>query len=84
MVGVVPQTISRAKDEKLQALGVEVIKIAGGGTDLLNRATQVAQERHGYFVHPHLDADWTDGYQVIAEEIIRALPACSANQGGAM
>ena len=30
MVGVVPQTIARAKDEKLQALGVELIKIAGG------------------------------------------------------
>src|SRR5437870_6292600 len=76
MVGVVPQTISRAKDVKLQALGVELIKVVGGGTDLLNRATQVAQERQGYFVHPHLDAVWTDGYQVIAEEIIRALPGC--------
>jgi threonine dehydratase len=76
MVGVVPQTISRAKDEKLQALGVELIKVAGGGTDLLNRATQVAQERNGYFVHPHLDSNWTDGYQVIAEEIMRGLPNC--------
>jgi len=76
MVGVVPQTISRAKDEKLQALGVELIKLAGGGTDLLNRATQVAKERIGYFVHPHLDSNWTDGYQVIAEEIMRALPNC--------
>jgi threonine dehydratase len=76
MVGVVPQTIGRAKVEKLQAMGVELIKVAGGGTDLLNRATQVAQERQGYFVHPHLDADWTDGYQVIAEEIMRALPKC--------
>src|SRR3954452_3449015 len=28
MVGVVPQTIARAKDEKLRALGVELIKIA--------------------------------------------------------
>jgi threonine dehydratase len=76
MVGVVPQTISRAKDERLQALGVELIKVAGGGTDLLNRATQVAQERQGYFVHPHLDSNWTDGYQVIAEEIMQALPEC--------
>ena len=33
MVGVVPQAISRAKDEKLQALGVELVKIAGGGSD---------------------------------------------------
>jgi threonine dehydratase len=76
MVGVVPQTISRAKDEKLQALGVELIKVAGGGTDLLNRATQVAKERQGYFVHPHLDSNWTDGYQAIPEEIFRALPGC--------
>jgi threonine dehydratase len=76
MVGVMPETISRAKDQKLQALGVELIKVAGGGTDLLNRATQVAQERKGYFVHPHLDAAWTDGYQAIAEEIVQALPRC--------
>src|SRR5438093_8435572 len=74
MVGVVPQTISRAKDEKLQALGVELIKVAGGGTDLLNRATQAAKERNGYFVHPHLDSNWTDGYQGIAYEILKALP----------
>src|SRR4029453_9069916 len=32
MVGVVPQTIARAKDEKLRALGVELIKITGGGS----------------------------------------------------
>src|SRR5437763_16833983 len=31
MTGVVPQTIARAKHEKLRALGVELIKIAGGG-----------------------------------------------------
>src|SRR2546421_9164173 len=30
MTGVVPVTISRAKDEKLQALGVELVKSAGG------------------------------------------------------
>jgi cysteine synthase len=35
MTGVVPQTIARAKDEKLRALGAELIKIAGGGSDLL-------------------------------------------------
>src|SRR6266851_10043611 len=35
MVGVVPTTIARAKDEKLQALGVELVKIAGGGSELL-------------------------------------------------
>src|SRR6516162_9794066 len=34
MTGVVPQTISRAKDEKLRAMGVELIKVAGGGSDL--------------------------------------------------
>src|ERR1700726_4871393 len=28
MTGIVPETISRAKDEKLRALGVELIKIA--------------------------------------------------------
>ncbi len=76
MVGVVPQTIGRAKDERLQALGVELIKVAGGGTDLLHRATQVARERDGYFVHPHLDPLWTDGYQSMAAEILHDLPGC--------
>ncbi len=76
MVGVVPQTIARAKDEKLQALGVELLKIVGGGSELLRRATEVAQERGGYFVHPHLDPLWTDGYQAIAAEILQALPDC--------
>ncbi len=78
MVGVVPQTIARAKDEKLKALGVELIKIAGGGSDLLRHATQIAQERGGYFVHPHLDPHWTDGYQAIAAEVLQALPQCRA------
>ena len=76
MVGVVPENISRAKDEKLQALGAELIKIAGGGSDLLRTATEVAGQRDGYFVHPHLDTLWTDGYQVIAEEILQAVPEC--------
>jgi threonine dehydratase len=76
MVGVVPQTIGRAKDEKLQALGVELIKIAGGGSALLQRATEVARERDGYFVHPHLDPLWTDGYQSIAEEILQSPSGC--------
>jgi threonine dehydratase len=76
MTGVVPQTIARAKDEKLRALGVELIKIAGGGSDLLHCATDIAKERGGYFVHPHLDPLWTDGYQSIAAEILHALPAC--------
>lgn len=78
MVGVVPQTIAHAKDEKLQALGVELIKIAGGGSDLLRRATEVALERQGYFVHPHLDPLWTDGYQTIAAEILAAVPDCKS------
>src|SRR3989454_2587042 len=60
MTGVVPTTISRAKDEKLQALGVELVKIDGGGSDLLRRAKEIAAERGGYFVHPHLDPLWTD------------------------
>ena len=76
VVGVVPQTISRAKDEKLQALGVELIKVEGKGSELLERATQVAKERGAYFVHPHLDPLWTDGYQSIAAEIMGELPDC--------
>jgi threonine dehydratase len=76
MTGVVPTTIARAKDEKLQALGVNLIKIDGGGSDLLRRATEIAQQTGGYFVHPHLDPHWTDGYQSIAAEILRALPDC--------
>jgi threonine dehydratase len=76
MVGVVPQTIARAKDEKLQALGVELVKIVGGGSELLKTATHIAAERGAYFVHPHLDPTWTDGYQAIAEQILSALPDC--------
>jgi threonine dehydratase len=76
MTGVVPQTIARAKDEKLRALGVDLIKIAGGGSDLLRHATGIAQERGGYFVHPHLDPFWTDGYQSIAAEVLHSLPGC--------
>jgi threonine dehydratase len=76
MTGVVPQSIARAKDEKLRALGVELIKIVGGGSDLLRHATDIAQERGGYFVHPHLDPRWTDGYQSIAAEVLHALPGC--------
>jgi threonine dehydratase len=76
MVGVVPQTIARAKDEKLRALGVELVKVAGGGSDLLRRAKAIAEERGGYFVHPHLDPLWTDGYRAIAAEVLRALPGC--------
>ena len=76
MTGVVPQTIARAKDEKLRALGVELIKIAGGGSDLLRCATELAKERGGYFVHPHLDPLWTDGYQSIAAEVLHDLPDC--------
>jgi len=76
MVGVVPETIAKTKDEKLRALGVELVKIVGGGSDLLRRATQLAVERNGYFVHPHLDPHWTDGYQAIAQEIGTELPSC--------
>jgi len=65
MTGVVPNTIARAKDEKLRALGVELIKIAGGGSDLLRYATDFAKERGGYFVHPTLTRSGTDGYQSI-------------------
>ncbi len=76
MTGVVPTTIARAKDEKLRALGVELIKIAGGGSDLLRCATELAKERGGYFVHPHLDPLWTDGYQSIAADVLSDLPEC--------
>jgi threonine dehydratase len=76
MVGVVPQTIARAKDEKLRALGVELVKIAGGGSELLRTAEQLARDHGGYFVHPHLDPHWTDGYRAIAAEVRAALPAC--------
>jgi threonine dehydratase len=76
VTGVVPATISRAKDEKLQALGVELIKLPVGGSELLRRAKDIAAERGGYFVHPHLDPLWTDGYQAIAEEVLARLPAC--------
>src|SRR5438477_10726262 len=76
MTGVVPQTIARAKDEKLRALGVELVKIAGGGSDLLRHATELARERGAYFVHPHLDPLWTDGYQSIAAEVLGQLPGC--------
>jgi threonine dehydratase len=76
MTGVVPETIARAKDEKLRALGVELVKIAGGGSDLIRHATTLAAERGGYFVHPHLDPLWTDGYREIAAEVLRDLPGC--------
>src|SRR5262249_34855704 len=76
MTGVVPQTIARAKDEKLQALGVELIKIAGGGSELLRCAAELAQERGGDSVHPHLDPLWTARYQSIPAEVLSALPGC--------
>jgi threonine dehydratase len=77
MVGVVPPTIARAKEEKLQAIGgVELLKVGGGGSALLHRARQVAAERGGYFVHPHLDPLWTDGYRAIAAEVLQVLPGC--------
>ncbi len=76
MTGVVPTTISRAKDEKLRALGVDLMKLEGGGSALLERATEIAKETGGYFVHPHLDPLWTDGYRDIAAEIMEQLPEC--------
>jgi threonine dehydratase len=76
MTGVVPESIARAKDEKLRAMGVELMKVAGGGSDLLRVATELAKQHGGYFVHPHLDPHWTDGYQSIAAEILQTLPRC--------
>jgi threonine dehydratase len=78
VTAVVPQTISRAKDERLQSLGVELIKIPTGGSELIVRAREVAADRQAYFVHPHLDTSWTDGYQSIAQEILNALPDCGS------
>jgi threonine dehydratase len=76
MTGVVPKTLALAKDDKLRALGVELVKIDGGGSELLRTATELAKARGGYFVHPHLDPLWIDGYQAIAAEILKALPDC--------
>lgn len=76
MTGVVPKTISRAKDEKLRALGATLVKIDGGGNELLRYAAEFAREHGGYMVHPHLDPLWTDGYQSIAAEILRQFPNC--------
>jgi threonine dehydratase len=76
MTGVVPESISRAKDEKLRALGVDLVKIAGVGGELIRHAAALAAERGGYFVHPHLDPLWTDGYRSIAAEVLRELPGC--------
>jgi threonine dehydratase len=78
VTGVVPRSISRDKDEKLRALDVELIKVEGGGRDVLRTAMRIAQERGSYFVHPHLDSQWTDGYHAIAQQILRAQPGCRA------
>jgi threonine dehydratase len=76
IAAVVPTTLSRAKEEKLRALNVELIKISGGGSDLLRNAVEIARDRQAYFVHPHLDTQWTNGYQGIAREIVEDLPGC--------
>jgi threonine dehydratase len=76
MTGIVPKTIARAKDEKLRGLGINLVTIDGGGSELLRAATELAKERGGYFVHPHLDPLWTDGYRSIAAEILQAIPDC--------
>ena len=52
------------------------MKLEGGGSALLERATEIAKETGGYFVHPHLDPLWTDGYRGIAAEIVEQLPDC--------
>ena len=76
VTAVVSQSIGRAKDEKLRTLGVELIKVAGAGGELLSRARAIAAERGAYFVHPHLDPLWTDGYQSMVAEILHSLPDC--------
>ena len=67
VTGVLPQTIGRDKDEKVQALGVEPVKIPGGG-EPLSRAMEIARECGAYFVHPRLDPLWTEGFQIIARQ----------------
>jgi threonine dehydratase len=76
VTAVVPEAISRDKDEKLQAQGVELIKVAGAGSDILAGAAGLAEERGAYFVHPHLDPLWTDGYHALAAQVLRDLPDC--------
>src|SRR5262249_5329684 len=78
VAAVVPTSLSRAKEEKLRALDVELVKIAGGGSDLLAHAVRLAAERHAHFVHPHLNPLWTDGYQGIIAEILEEVPGCRA------
>ncbi len=78
MIGVVPDNIGRAKDEKLRALGVELVKLRCGGSDLIRHAAEIAPQRGAYFVHPHLDALWTDGYCSMAAEILEQLPGCAS------
>src|SRR5438309_3921421 len=63
MVGVVPTSISRAKDERLQALGVELVKVDGGGTYVVNRARQCGRGRDGHFVYAIVDDSWAVGVQ---------------------
>src|ERR1051326_1538314 len=76
VTAVVPPTIARAKEEKLKALNVELVKVTGGGSALLANAERLAPERGAYFMHPHLDRAWTNGYQAIASEILEGLPDC--------
>src|SRR5436309_3009296 len=49
MTGVVPETISRAKDEKLQALGVALVKVAGAD---IRAALRDLFGRHALVVEP--------------------------------
>lgn len=76
MTGIVPRTIRRDKDEKLHALGVDLIKVSSDCNELLSRAYEEARQRGAYLVHPHLDPLWTDGYQIIVEEVLAELPSC--------
>jgi threonine dehydratase len=76
VTGVVPPSISAGKEEKLRALGVELIKVDSHSSELIDTARRLAGERGGYFVHPHLDPLWTDGYQLLVEEVLRELPGC--------
>lgn len=74
MMGVVPRAIGAAKEQKLIALGADLVKVDGGGAELLATARRLADEQGAYFVHPHLDPLWTDGYGVILDQILKDLP----------
>jgi len=76
MVAVVPASITRAKQDKLRSMGIELLMVDGSGSAVLDAARTHADDTPGYMVHPHLDHHWTDGYQTLIDEVLRQLPEC--------